>query len=93
MIENSLKDGKLYIVLKGLKIMELRPFDTLNEAKGKGIILELKNGKQLVGKLRSFDQHVNLVLENCEEKVNNETARKLGTVFVRGDTIIFISTA
>lgn len=73
--------------------MELRPFDTLNDAKGKGIIVELKSGKQLTGKLRSFDQHVNMVLENCEEKVNNETTRKLGTVFIRGDTIIFISTA
>jgi small nuclear ribonucleoprotein len=73
--------------------MELRPFDTLNDAKGKGIILELKNGKQLTGSLRSFDQHVNMVLDHCEEKVNGDTARKLGTVFVRGDTIIFISTA
>ena len=73
--------------------MELRPFDTLNESKGKGIIVELKSGKQLIGKLKSFDQHVNMVLENSEEKVNNETTRKLGTVFIRGDTIIFISAA
>ncbi len=73
--------------------MELRPFDTLNESKGKGIIVELKSGKQLTGKLKSFDQHVNMVLESCEEKVNNETTRKLGTVFIRGDTIIFISAA
>ncbi len=73
--------------------MELRPFDTLNDAKGKGVILDLKGGKQLTGKLKSFDQHVNMVLENCEEKVNNEVTRKLGTVFIRGDTIIFISTA
>jgi len=73
--------------------METRPFDSLNEAKGKGIILELKNGKQLVGKLKSFDQHVNMVVDDCEEKVDGETKRKLGTVFIRGDTIIFISTA
>ena len=50
--------------------MELRPFDTLNEAKGKGVIVDLKNGKQLTGNLKSFDQHVNMVLTNCEEKVN-----------------------
>ena len=73
-------------------MIELRPFDTLNDAKGKGIIIELKNGKQLTGKLKSFDQHVNMVIENAEEKINGETARKLGTVFIRGDTIIFIST-
>lgn len=72
--------------------MELRPFDTLNESKGKGVLVDLKNGKQIIGKLKSFDQHVNMVVENCEEKVNGETTRKLGTVFIRGDTIIFIST-
>ena len=73
--------------------LELRPFDTLNDAKGKGVIIDLKSGKQLVGKLRSFDQHVNMVLDSSEEKVGGETTRKLGTVFIRGDTIIFISTA
>ncbi|MEK6948184.1 MAG: LSm family protein [Nanoarchaeota archaeon] len=73
--------------------MELRPLDTLNEARGKNVIVELKNNKQLIGKLRSFDIHINTVLEDCEEKVDGETKRKLGTVFVRGDTIIFISTA
>lgn len=73
--------------------MELRPLDTLNEARGKNVIVELKNNKQLIGKLKSFDIHINTVLENCEEKVDGETRRKLGTVFIRGDTIIFISTA
>ena len=73
--------------------MEARPFDTLNNSKGKGVIIELKGGKQLVGTLVSFDQHVNTVISNCEEKVNGDTTRKLGTVFIRGDTIVFISTA
>ncbi len=73
--------------------MEVRPFDTLNQSKGKGIIVDLKGGKQLIGSLISFDQHVNMVLGNCEEKINNEVTRKLGTVFIRGDTIVFISTA
>lgn len=73
--------------------MELRPLDTLNEARNKNVIVELKNNKQLIGKLKSFDIHINTVLEDCEEKVDGETKRKLGTVFIRGDTIIFISTA
>lgn len=73
--------------------MEARPFDTLNDAKGKGVIVELKSGKQLIGKLKSFDQHVNTVIADCEEKVDGEVKRKLGTVFIRGDTIIFISAA
>ena len=70
-----------------------RPLDTLNQARGKNVIVELKNGKQFTGKLISFDIHVNTVLAEAEEKVDGETKRKLGTVFIRGDAIIFISPA
>ncbi len=73
--------------------MEARPFDDLNAARGKGVILELKSGKQLTGTLKSFDQHVNIVLDNSEERMNGEISRKLGSIFVRGDTIVFISIA
>lgn len=73
--------------------METRPLDTLNESKGKNVIVELKNQKQLTGKLIAIDMHVNTVLHNCEEKVSGETVRKLGIVFIRGDMIVFISPA
>jgi len=74
--------------------MELmRPLDTLNEARGKNVIVELKNNKQLIGNLKAFDIHVNTVLENCEEKVDGEVKRKLGTIFIRGDMVVFISPA
>lgn len=73
--------------------METRPLDTLNESKGKNVIVELKNNKQFVGKLTAIDMHINTVLKECEEKVAGETSRKLGTVFIRGDMIVFISPA
>jgi len=72
--------------------MEARPLDALNEARNKRVILDLKNGKQLVGKLKAFDIHINVVLDECEERVDGEVKRKLGKVFIRGDTIIIIST-
>jgi len=68
-----------------------RPLDALNNARHKRVILELKNGKQVVGKLIAFDIHINVVLDEAEELVNGEVKRKMGTIFVRGDTIIFIS--
>jgi len=68
-----------------------RPLDALNKARDKRVIVELKSGKQLVGKLKAFDIHINIVLEDCEEMENNELKRKLGTAFIRGDTIILIS--
>ena len=68
-----------------------RPLDVLNQARNKRVIVELKNGKQLVGNLKAFDIHINVVLEGAEEMENGEVKRKIGSVFLRGDTIILIS--
>ncbi|MBN1157421.1 small nuclear ribonucleoprotein [Candidatus Woesearchaeota archaeon] len=70
-----------------------RPLDALNKARDKRVIVELKNQKQLIGKLKAFDIHINVALEDAEERVDGEIKRKLGEVFVRGDTIIMISPA
>ena len=69
-----------------------RPLDALNKSRDKRVIVELKNNKQYIGKLKSFDIHINVVLEDVEERSNGEVTRKLGTVFIRGDTITVIST-
>ncbi|MBW2989990.1 small nuclear ribonucleoprotein [Candidatus Woesearchaeota archaeon] len=68
-----------------------RPLDALNRARDKKVIVELKNQKQYVGNLKSFDIHINVVLENAEERENGEVKRKLGVIFIRGDTITVIS--
>ncbi len=70
-----------------------RPLDALNAARNKRTIVELKNGKQYMGNLKAFDIHVNVVLEDAEERMNGELQRKLGVVFIRGDTITIISPA
>jgi small nuclear ribonucleoprotein len=71
----------------------LRPLDTLNRARGKNVLVELKNGFRYVGILRAFDIHINTVLEDAQESKDGEARRKLGTVFIRGDTITIISPA
>ena len=71
--------------------MEARPLDALNAARDKRVIVELKNGKQYVGKLKAFDIHVNVVLEGAEERSDGSVLRKLGVVFLRGDAIILVS--
>ena len=68
-----------------------RPLDALNKARDKRVIVELKNNRQYIGKLKSFDIHINLVLEDAEEHIDGEVKRKLGVVFIRGDTITVIS--
>ena len=68
-----------------------RPLDTLNRARDKRVIVELKNDKQFSGILKAFDIHINVVLEEAEEHVDGQMKRKMGTVFIRGDTITIIS--
>lgn len=69
-----------------------RPLDALNHSRGKRVIIDLKNGKQYVGTLKAFDIHINTVLDNAEERENNQLLRKIGTIFIRGDAIVLIST-
>jgi small nuclear ribonucleoprotein (snRNP)-like protein len=76
-----------------METMGSRPLDMLNKARNQRIIVELKNGKQMVGKLNAFDIHINVVLNDCEERVDGEVKRKLGTAFIRGDTIIMIASS
>lgn len=68
-----------------------RPLDSLNEARNKRVIVELKNGKQYVGKLKAFDIHINTVLIDAEERENGEIKKKVGVAFIRGDAIVLIS--
>jgi len=68
-----------------------RPLDALNRSRGKRVIVELKNNKQYIGKLNAFDIHINVVLEDAEEYMDGQMKRKLGMVFIRGDTITVIS--
>lgn len=68
-----------------------RPLDLLNASRGKEVIVQLKNEKQFVGTLRAFDIHINIVLDNTKEMHNGSVTKNLGLVFLRGDTIIYIS--
>ncbi len=68
-----------------------RPLDALNHSRNKRVIVELKNNKQIIGTLKSFDVHINTVLADAEEHENGQVKRKLGNVFIRGDTIILIT--
>lgn len=72
-------------------MVEKRPFDILNNALNNNVLVRLKGGVEVRGTLASFDVHMNLVIENGEELVDGELKRKLGTVLLRGDTVVFVS--
>ena len=62
------------------------------ESLGSIVLVKLKGGREVRGRLKSFDQHLNIVLEEAEE-LRGENTRKLGTIIVRGDNVILISPA
>ncbi len=68
----------------------MKPLDTLGDMLGNQILVRLKNGMEIRGKLKAFDIHLNIVLENAEF-TDNEVNRKFKTIFLRGDMILFVS--
>ena len=72
---------------------EKRPFDVLNGSLNNQVLIGLKGGIEIRGKMTSYDVHMNIVLENTEVLENGEVKRKVGTMLLRGDSIVFISPA
>jgi small nuclear ribonucleoprotein len=61
------------------------------ESLGKVVLVELKGGRTVRGKLYSYDQHMNLVLEDADDITNPDNAKKIGTIIVRGDNVVLVS--
>jgi small nuclear ribonucleoprotein len=62
----------------------------MSNSKGKVVLLRLRNTKTIQGKLKDFDIHMNLTMENAED-ISNEKHEKLGKILLRGDNIIAVS--
>jgi len=63
---------------------------------GSTVLVTLKGGTWIRGIFRSYDAHLNLILDDAEEIIQNgesgeHSVRKLGKVLIRGDTVVFIS--
>jgi small nuclear ribonucleoprotein len=63
----------------------------LEDSLGRIVLVRLRGGKKLRGKLKGFDQHLNLVLDETDEITDVENMKKLGSIIVRGDNVVIIS--
>ncbi|MDI6825601.1 MAG: small nuclear ribonucleoprotein [Candidatus Aenigmarchaeota archaeon] len=69
--------------------MPERPIDALDRAKGKKVLVKLKNGEEITGTLVALDLHLNLWLEDVD--IQGENKRKFNIILIRGDTILYAS--
>ena len=69
----------------------VKPLAFLAQAMESHVMVELKGNRGYRGILDGYDPHMNIVLKNAEEIVNNEVVRKLEVAIVRGENAIYIS--
>jgi small nuclear ribonucleoprotein len=67
----------------------VKPFRVLERSLGSNVVVELRDGEKIRGRLLGFDEHVNIVLGDAEFIGNGSSKFKM--LIVRGSNIVFIS--
>lgn len=70
--------------------MSERPIDALDKAKGKKVLVKLKNGDEITGTLKALDLHLNLWVEDVDVQ-EKEEKKKFNILLIRGDNILYAS--
>jgi small nuclear ribonucleoprotein len=66
------------------------PLALMEKTLNKKVSLLLKDNRVLEGKLTGYDEYMNMVLEDTEERTVDQT-RRLGTVILRGNNVVSIA--
>ncbi|MCD6380961.1 MAG: small nuclear ribonucleoprotein [Candidatus Odinarchaeota archaeon] len=69
-----------------------KPLSILYNVRNTMVLVRLRGNKQVRGILRGFDTHMNLILENAEEILEDSTKPR-GTLIIRGDNVVLIAPA
>lgn len=54
----------------------------------KRLMVNLNKKRRVVGQLRGYDMFMNIVLDNAVEVIGQDSQRKMGTVVIRGNSIL-----
>lgn len=66
------------------------PLQVLEKSLDRRVSLTLKDRRILEGTLAGFDEHMNLVLSDAQER-SGGASKSLGTVVLRGNNVVSIS--
>ncbi len=66
------------------------PAQLLERALSQRVELQLKDRRTLTGRLAGLDEHMNIVLEEAEERTE-ESSRRLGRVILRGSNMVSLN--
>ncbi|NUC74741.1 Like-Sm ribonucleoprotein core [Haloterrigena sp. SYSU A558-1] len=73
-----------------------KPFDLLREFVGDTVRVVRRNGSVIVGKLHTFDQHINLILTDAtvyQNETDTQQQEDVGRFFQRGGAVTDIRPA
>ncbi|KAI9505461.1 U4/U6-U5 snRNP complex subunit lsm6 [Coemansia sp. RSA 1358] len=69
------------------------PTDFLEHILGRRVFVRLNSGVDYKGILACLDGYMNIALEQTEEYVEGELRNRYGDAFIRGNNVLYISTA
>lgn len=72
------------------------PLDLIRYQLDEYVLVKLRGAREMKGRLQAYDSHCNIVLSDAEETIYGEkeldtVLKKTEMVFVRGDSVILIS--
>ena len=70
--------------------MAVNPTHLVERLVSQRVTLLLKDARQLTGKLMGVDEHMNLVLDEADERTA-EMSRHLGRVVLRGSNVVTLT--
>ncbi|MGQ4915547.1 MAG: LSm family protein [Candidatus Asgardarchaeia archaeon] len=70
-----------------------KPLNLLYNVRRSLVLVRLRGNRLLRGILRGFDTHMNLILDEADEILEEGNTKPRGTIVVRGDNVVLIAPA
>lgn len=68
-----------------------RPLEALRKAEGSVILVHMRSGQEVRGRLLTCDDYMNLSLEDAELLKEGAEPQKIGATHVKGDNLVFVA--